>query len=43
MNLKKKTFILNQNIYVADTQKNGLNLGSFEHPKHIIKLMGKKI
>ena len=25
------------------TQKNRLNLGSFEHPKHMFKLIGKKI
>ena len=29
--------------YVVGTQKNRLNDGSFEHPKHILKLMGKKM
>ena len=41
-------FLISQpkDLWIVDTQKNGLNetvFGSFERPKHVFKLMGKKI
>ena len=44
--LKKRgdyNFLISQPKHVADTQKKSQREGSFEHPKFILKLLGKKI
>ena len=41
--IKKLNFLISQPKHVVGTQKNRLNESSFEHPKHMLKLMGKKI
>ena len=38
----KNYFLISQKTYFVGTQKNRLNDGSFEHMKHMRKLIGKK-
>ena len=41
---KKITFLcLNQNIFCGCSKEPSQRVGSFKHPKHMLKLMGKKI
>ena len=39
----KKNFYFSTKTYDVGSQKNCLNEGSFEHPKQMLKLIGKKI
>ena len=41
--LQKNLFAISQPKHVVSTQKNCFNMSSFEHPKHMLKMMGKKI
>ena len=44
VSIKKSIFLISQSKHnVVGTQKNRLTDGSFKHPKHMLKLMGKKI
>ena len=40
---KKKISFLNQNIYCGYSKEPSLRHGSFEHSKHMLKIMGKKV